>query len=99
TFHPGWEANAPKTKVMPLFNTTSVMEMGGQGYPTMFNTKKGLKVIFELKENAKNVQLRYITTGHGGWGGGDEFNQKANTIYLNDEILNSCMSCRVDCGL
>lgn len=98
TFHPGWDANAPKTKVMPLFNTTSVMEMGGQGYPTMFNTKKGLKVIFELKENAKNVQLRYITTGHGGWGGGDEFNQKANTIYLNDERLHSFIPWRVDCG-
>src|SRR5690554_5497995 len=87
TFHPGWEINPSKTEVLPLFNTTSVMEMGGQGYPTMFDTEKGLKVTFELKENTENVQLRYITTGHGGWGGGDEFNQKVNTIYLNGEVV------------
>ena len=98
TFHPGWETDVPKTQILPLFNTTSVMEMGGQGYPTLFDTKKGLKVTFELKENAKNVQLRYITTGHGGWGGGDEFNQKTNTLYLDGELMHSFIPWRTDCG-
>lgn len=98
TFHPGWYTDVPKTEVMPLFNTTSVMEMGGQGYPTLFDTEKGLKVDFELKENAKDVRLRYITTGHGGWGGGDEFNQKTNSIYLNGNLIHSFIPWRVDCG-
>ncbi len=98
TFHPGWVVNSAKTEVLPLFNTTSVMEMGGQGYPTMFDIKKGLKVNFELKEKAKNVQLRYITTGHGGWGGGDEFNQKINTIYLDGEQIFRFIPWRTDCG-
>ena len=98
TFHPGWYTDVPKTEVMPLFNTTSVMEMGGQGYPTLFDTEKGLKVDFELKENAKDVRLRYITTGHGGWSGGDEFNQKTNSIYLNGNLIHSFIPWRVDCG-
>lgn len=98
TFHPGWDNDVPQIKVLPLFNTTSVMEMGGQGYPTMFDTKEGLKVSFELNENAKDVKLRYITTGHGGWGGGDEFNQKANSIYLDGELKHSFIPWRTDCG-
>ncbi|QAA81123.1 GLPGLI family protein [Aequorivita sp. H23M31] len=98
TFHPGWETKVPKTQILPLFNTTSVMEMGGQGYPTMFDTEKGLKVNFELKEAAKNVQLRYITTGHGGWSGGDEFNQKPNSIYLDGKQISSFIPWRTDCG-
>ncbi len=98
TFHPGWDADAPKTQVLPLFNTANVMEMGGQGYPTLFDTEKGLKVTFELKENANDVQLRYITTGHGGWGGGDEFNQKVNSIFLNGQQVHKFIPWRVDCG-
>lgn len=98
TFHPGWDSDAQKTEIFPLFNTTSVMEMGGQGYPTLFDTEKGLKVDFELKEDTKEVTLRYITTGHGGWGGGDEFNQKANSIYLNGDLVHTFIPWRVDCG-
>jgi len=98
TFHLGWATNPSKTEVLPLFNTTSVMEMDGQQYPTMFDTDKGLKVTFELKENTENVQLRYITTGHGGWINGDEFNQKVNTIYLNDDPIYKFIPWRVDCG-
>jgi len=98
TFHPGWYTDVPKTEVMPLFNTTSVMEMGGQGYPTLFDTEKGLKVHFELMKDTKDVKLRYITTGHGGWGGGDEFNQKANSIYLNGKLVHRFIPWRVDCG-
>src|SRR5690554_99270 len=71
---------------------------GRAAYPTMFDTDKGLKVTFELKENTENVQLRYITTGHGGWINGDEFNQKVNTVYLNDEPIHKFIPWRVDCG-
>lgn len=98
TFHPGWGEGEKETKVKPLFNTTSEMEMGGQGYPTMFNREKGLKVKFTLDEDTENVRLRYITTGHGGWGGGDEFNPKKNTIYLDGEEVYHFTPWREDCG-
>ena len=84
-------------KVMPLFNTTNYMEQQGQNYPTfMLNDKLNAK--FTLKEPAKNVVLYYTTSGHGGWGGGDEFNQKPNTIYLNGEKVISFVPWRDDCG-
>ena len=84
-------------KVMPLFNTTNYMEQQGQNYPTfMLNDKLNAK--FTLKEPAKNVVLYYTTSGHGGWGGGDEFNQKPNTIYLNGEKVILFVPWRDDCG-
>ena len=84
-------------KVMPLFNTTNYMEQQGQNYPTfMLNDKLNAK--FTLKEPAKNVVLYYTTSGHGGWGGGDEFNQKPNTIYLDGEKMISFVPWRDDCG-
>lgn len=98
TFHPGWDAKSPQKQIKPLFNTTSVLEMGGQGYPTLFDTERGLKVRFTLEEDAENVQLRYISTGHGGWGGGDEFNQKVNTIYLNGKAVHRFIPWRTDCA-
>lgn len=98
TFHPGWDTESSKTEIISLFNTTSVLEMGGQGYPTMFDTEKGLRVNFTLTEDAQNVQLRYISTGHGGWGGGDEFNKKLNTIYLDGEVVYKFVPWRSDCG-
>ena len=72
--------------------------MGGQEYGTMFNKQHGLEVTFELKEDAENVQLRYVTTGHGGWGNGDEFVPKTNSIFFNDVPLFSYTPWRNDCG-
>lgn len=87
-----------KLKVIPLFNTLNVMEMAGQEYSTLFDSEKGLEVEFELKEDLKDAKLRYITTGHGGWSRGDEFVQKKNTIYLNDELVFDLIPWREDCG-
>ena len=52
-----------------------------------------LTVKITLKERAKNARLYYLTTGHGGWGGGDEFNQKPNTLYLDGEKVISFEMC------
>ena len=60
------------------------LEQAGQPYP-IFMRQDSLTVKFTLKEPAKNARLYYLTTGHGGWGGGDEFNQKPNTLYLDGE--------------
>lgn len=51
-----------------------------------------------MKEDASNVQLRYVTTGHGGWGNGDEFVPKTNSLFLNGTALFSYTPWRNDCG-
>lgn len=97
SIHPG-ASQQQATKVLPLFNSTNVMEMGGQTYARFFSEEKGLEVEFELADDADNVQLRYITTGHGGWGNGDEFVPKANSIYLDDQLAFQFTPWRTDCG-
>lgn len=99
TIHPEEENAVSKpATVIPLFNTTNIMEMAGQEYSTLFNAGKGLKVTFTLKKELKNARLRYITTGHGGWENGDEFVPKKNTIYLNDKEVATFIPWREDCG-
>ena len=82
---------------LPLFNTCNVMEMAGQNYPHFFDTDT-LSVAFEIPEGIKQLRLRYITTGHGGWGGGDEFNPKPNNIIIDDTIVYQYTPWREDCG-
>lgn len=82
---------------LPLFNTVNYLEQAGQPYP-IFMRQNSLTVKFTLKEPAKNARLYYLTTGHGGWGGGDEFNQKPNTLYLDGEKVISFVPWRDDCG-
>lgn len=89
--------NSKKYWIYPLFNTLNVMEMAGQSYATMFD-RDSLKVKFEIPDGIKNIQLQYISTGHGGWGGGDEFNQKLNEIFINDDLVYSYIPWRTDCS-
>jgi GLPGLI family protein len=99
TIHPEDEPSGDNTNfVLPLFDTNNVMEMAGQEYATMFNSDKGLEVSFTLKSDLKNVRLRYITTGHGGWENGDEFLPKKNTIFLDGKETYSFVPWRTDCG-
>lgn len=84
-------------KTLPLFNTVNYLEQAGQPYP-IFMRGDSLRVKFTLTEDAENVRLYYLTTGHGGWGGGDEFNPKPNTIYLDGEKVISFVPWRDDCG-
>ncbi|TXH22072.1 MAG: peptide-N-glycosidase, partial [Chitinophagaceae bacterium] len=96
TLHNG--GRNPFNKIVPLFNTLNIMEMAGQEYATMFDNEKGLILDFELKDSIKNAVLRYTTTGHGGWGNGDEFVPKENTILLNGNIVFKMTPWREDCG-
>lgn len=98
TIHPNNNEAEETEKIIPLFNTTNVMEMAGQEYATMFDTEKGLKVTFTLDKALKNAKLRYITTGHGGWENGDEFLPKKNTIFLNNKEILDIVPWRYDCG-
>ena len=82
---------------LPLFNTCNVMEMSGQNYGRLFQTDS-LTVEFDIPEGVENLKLRYITTGHGGWGGGDEFNPKENTIIMDGEKVFKYTPWRWDCA-
>ena len=82
---------------LPLFNTCNVMEMSGQNYGRLFQTDS-LTVEFVIPEGVENLKLRYITTGHGGWGGGDEFNPKENTIIIDGENVFKYTPWRCDCA-
>lgn len=98
TIHPEENSGRNPNYVIPLFNTTNIMEMAGQEYATMFNSEKGLEVNFTLDKDIKNARLRYITTGHGGWENGDEFVPKKNTIILDGKEIFAFIPWRQDCG-
>lgn len=98
TIHKSDQAVNKNNTVIPLFNTLNIMEMAGQDYSTMFNNDKGLFVEFTLQKDLKNAQLRYTTTGHGGWENGDEFVPKANSIFLDGKMSFSFVPWRSDCG-
>ncbi len=92
-----WDLSYNDDWTLPLFNTCNVMEMAGQHYCRMFKTDS-LTVEFEIPENVENLRLRYISTGHGGWGGGDEFNPKENTIIIDGEKVFTHTPWRCDCA-
>ena len=98
TIHDSERQLLKNNKIQALFNTTNVMEMAGQEYSTLFNQDRGLFVEFELKEDWKNAKLRFTSTGHGGWGNGDEFVPKVNTIFVDDKNVFSLAPWRQDCG-
>ncbi|WPQ64213.1 PNGase F N-terminal domain-containing protein [Chitinophaga sancti] len=83
--------------LQPIFNTTNLMEMAGQEYGTMFD-HDSLTVKVNIPEGVKNLQLRYITTGHGGWGNGDEFVPKLNEIFVDGKRVYHFVPWRTDCG-
>lgn len=100
-YYPGSQTvrdqESSKKYVSPLFNTLNFMEMAGQNYGTFFD-HDSLTVEFVVPEGVSNLKLRYITTGHGGWGGGDEFNQKLNSIFIDGQLAYSFIPWRTDCG-
>lgn len=92
-----WSDKPLKEHSIPLFNTCNVAEMSGQNYGRLFATDS-LEVEFEIPNGAKNVRLRYISTGHGGWDNGDEFNPKENAIYIDGVKQFTHTPWRCDCA-
>ncbi|MFV0329605.1 MAG: PNGase F N-terminal domain-containing protein [Dysgonomonas sp.] len=85
-------------EVYPLFTTTNIMEMAGQAYPAGLFRNDSLTVNFKTDVDLKDAYIRYISTGHGGWGGGDEFNPKLNEIFMDGTRLIAYTPWREDCG-
>lgn len=83
-----------QTKIFPLINTVYYI---GQQHPDIF-ARRDVNIPFTLPPKAKNVRLKYITTGHGGHSGGDEFRPQNNILSIdNKEILNF-LPWRTDCA-
>lgn len=85
-------------EIYPLFTTVNIMEMAGQAYPEGMFRNDSLTVNFKTDTDLKNAYIRYISTGHGGWGGGDEFNPKLNEIFLDNNRTIAYTPWREDCG-
>lgn len=88
------QENSPPKKSFPLFNT--VYYAGGK-IPDFFS-KNYLKHSFELKKELKNAYLYYITTGHGGHAGGDEFVPINNSVFFNGHKIIDFTPWRDDCA-
>ncbi|MBN8583997.1 MAG: peptide-N-glycosidase [Ignavibacteria bacterium] len=84
--------------IQPLIFTTNIMEVASQEYATIFENDT-LQVTVDIPDGIKSVTLRYISTGHGGWGGGDEFNKKMNFIFADGKLIYSYIPWRDDCGM
>jgi hypothetical protein len=90
-------SNRPRqiVKVKSLVNTVNYVN--GQSLPDLFS-KTPLEQHFELNKNAKNVKLYYITTGHGGHGGGDEFIKIENSVSIDGKLVLDTIPWRDDCA-
>ena len=95
-YHPGGGQKGERT-VIPVFNSLNLMEQGGQDYPS-FMGSDSLRVSVDIPHPVRGAQLVYLTTGHGGWGGGDEFNQKENTVYMDGRKIFAFIPWREDCS-
>ncbi|WP_222536246.1 PNGase F N-terminal domain-containing protein [Pedobacter polysacchareus] len=99
-YYPGYDGEKEKERksyIMPVFNTTNLMEMAGQEYGTMFE-KDSLTVTIDVPQGLKNLRLRYLTTGHGGWGKGDEFVPKLNELFIDGKRVYHFIPWREDCA-
>jgi len=97
-FYPSFgDREVPANYIQPLFYTVNIMEMSGQNYGRLFRNDT-LTLDFEIPENIENLQLLYTSTGHGGWGGGDEFNPKLNEIFIDGEACYKVVPWRTDCA-
>jgi hypothetical protein len=92
-----WTESRRHRYVESLVNTCNVLEMAGQNYGKIFGTDS-ITVEFSVWTSDSNITLRYISTGHGGWGGGDEFNPKENEIFIDGVKRFSHTPWRCDCA-
>lgn len=84
----------PKRHIEPIINTVYYI---GQSYPDIFS-RKDVSTRFHIPGNARNIRLKYITTGHGGHSGGDEFVQKENIIRIDSTEVLHFTPWRNDCA-
>ena len=81
--------------ILPLVNTVSYGRK--QRLPDFFAHQE-LEVRFELDQPMKNAILKYITTGHGGHSGGDEFVKTQNQVFFDNKAVLDTIPWRDDCA-
>jgi hypothetical protein len=98
-FYPSFdeETDTSHKYILPLFSTINTLEMSGQNYGRFFNNDT-LRVEFNLPEEVSDLQLLFTSTGHGGWGGGDEFNPKLNQVFVDGKAIFYIIPWRTDCA-
>ena len=85
---------APQHVVSPLFNAT---KFAHDQRPFTQLPDSALTVSFELNEPS-DVALKFLTTGHGGHAGGDEFTEQPHALLLNGDTMDAWTPWRNDCG-
>ena len=85
----------PLKTIFPLLNTTPMFP-GQSGYDKF--ASEPITKTFKLAKDHENVRLYYLTTGHGGHSGGDEFVKRLNVISLNDKVIKEFIPWRDDCA-
>ena len=90
-------SNRPKktAQVRSLVNTISYVD--GQSLPDFF-ANSTLEKSFNLEKNVKKATLYYLTTGHGGHSGGDEFIRIKNSLRFNNKLVLDTVPWRDDCA-
>lgn len=88
-------AGKKNSKVLPLVNT--IYYMGGMTHPDIFS-RQDLEITASIPEGARNIKLNYITTGHGGHSGGDEFVKKRNIVKVDNKEVINFIPWRDDCA-
>lgn len=87
---------SPDDWIKPIIFTPNLMEAESQPYSDIF-LYDTLSVKVNIPEGLKSLKLRFISTGHGGWENGDEFNKKLNSIFLDGKLIYSFIPWRDDC--
>jgi len=96
--YPAWEDDKPKKKfTYPLFNSINSNIVSNKHYNRLF-ADDTLITEFEIPDSIEKLQLVFTTTGHGGWGGGDEFNPKLNQVFVDGKLVLSHIPWRNDCA-
>ena len=85
---------APSHVISPLFNTT---KLAHDQRPFTQLPDSALQVSFKL-ETASDVDLLFLTTGHGGHAGGDEFTAQPHIVLMDGDTLDAWTPWRNDCG-
>lgn len=81
--------------VKSLLNTISYVN--GQALPEFF-ADGILEQGFSFDKAVRNVQLHYITSGHGGHSGGDEFSKRTNRLTIDERVVLDFIPWRDDCA-
>ena len=85
---------APSHAISPLFNTT---KLAHDQRPFTQLPDSALQVSFDL-EHASDVDLLFLTTGHGGHAGGDEFTEQPHIVMMDGDTVDAWTPWRNDCG-